>query len=117
MSRLAHWCFEHRRRVVAGWLLALVALFAVSTAVGSRFNTDSTLPGTDSQVAYNLLDANFPAAAGEGDQMVIHTMELAAPPRKSASPHDHRGRRNSPNHPNRTGGCRSPLTFETVCRL
>ncbi|MET3808227.1 RND superfamily putative drug exporter [Nakamurella sp. UYEF19] len=74
MSRLAHWCFEHRRRVVAGWLLALVAMFAVSTAVGSKFDLDSTLPGTDSQLAYNLLDANFPAAAGEGDEMVIHTI-------------------------------------------
>lgn len=73
MNRLAHWCFQHRKRVVAGWLLALVAGFAVSSMVGSTFDTDTTLPGTDSQSAYDLLDANFPAAAGEGDQLVIHT--------------------------------------------
>jgi RND superfamily putative drug exporter len=74
MSRLAHWCFQHRRRVVAGWIVILVAGFGVAGAVGSSFDTNTTLPGTDSQSAYNLLAANFPAASGEGDQMVIHTV-------------------------------------------
>jgi RND superfamily putative drug exporter len=71
MSRLARWCFEHRRRVVAAWLLALVVVLGVSLAAGSNFNTNLSLPNTDSQAAVNLLTSNFPAASGEGDQVVI----------------------------------------------
>jgi putative drug exporter of the RND superfamily len=71
MARLARWCFAHRRRVVALWILALVAAAGVSAAAGSSFNTNLSLPGTDSQAAVSLLTTNFPAAAGEGDQVVI----------------------------------------------
>jgi RND superfamily putative drug exporter len=71
MARLARWCFEHRRRVVAAWLLALVIVVGVSVAAGSSFNTNLSLPNTDSQAAATLLTQNFPAAAGEGDQVVI----------------------------------------------
>jgi RND superfamily putative drug exporter len=71
MARLARWCFEHRRRVVAAWLLALVVATGVSVAAGTSFNTNFSLPGTDSQAAATLLTTNFPAASGEGDQVVI----------------------------------------------
>ena len=71
MIRLSRWCFEHRRRVVAGWLLALVAVLGLSQALGSKFSSDFSLPGTDSQAAVTLLAKNFPAASGESDQVVF----------------------------------------------
>jgi putative drug exporter of the RND superfamily len=71
MVRLARWCFEHRRRVVAGWLLALVVVVGLSSSVGSSFNSDFNLPNTDSQAAVSLLTRNFPTASGENDQVVI----------------------------------------------
>ncbi|WP_405614758.1 MMPL family transporter [Streptomyces sp. NBC_01508] len=71
MSRLAHWCFLHRRAVVAGWLLVLVVTVALSQSIGSKYNESVSLPGTDSQAAVNLLTDNFPAASGESDQIVI----------------------------------------------
>jgi RND superfamily putative drug exporter len=71
MLKLAHWSFRHRRLVVAGWLLAAVAVLALSSASGSKFNSNFNLPGTDSQAAVSLLHTNFPAASGEGDQVVI----------------------------------------------
>lgn len=71
MSRLAHWCFLHRRAVVAGWLLILVVTVALSQSIGSKFNESVSLPGTDSQAAVNLLTDNFPTASGEADQIVI----------------------------------------------
>jgi RND superfamily putative drug exporter len=73
MTRLARWCFTHRRRVVALWLLGLVAVVAVSQLAGSEFNSDFNLPNTDSQAAVSLLSKNFPAASGEGDQIVVQT--------------------------------------------
>ncbi|MET9553768.1 MMPL family transporter [Streptomyces sp. NPDC006645] len=71
MSRLAHWCFLHRRRVVALWLLVLVVTVAFSRSLGSKYNESASLPGTDAQAAITLLTDNFPAASGEGDQIVI----------------------------------------------
>jgi putative drug exporter of the RND superfamily len=71
MAGLARWCFEHRWRVVTLWLLALVAVTAISVTTGTRFNTDLSLPGTDSQAAERLLTASYPAASGESDQVVI----------------------------------------------
>ncbi|MGF7234086.1 MAG: hypothetical protein ACQSGP_03865 [Frankia sp.] len=33
MIRLARWCFAHRRSVVAGWLLAMVAVLGLGRAI------------------------------------------------------------------------------------
>ncbi|MCW2527988.1 MAG: hypothetical protein JWM76_2848 [Pseudonocardiales bacterium] len=71
MTRLARWCFAHRKRVVTVWLLALIVVVGLSQKIGSSFNSDFNLPGTDSQAAVSLLTQNFPAASGEGDQVVF----------------------------------------------
>jgi RND superfamily putative drug exporter len=78
MTRLARWCFTHRRKVVAGWLLVLVAVVGLSTTLGSKFNSNFNLPNTDSQAALSLLHENFPAASGEGDQIVIQATHGAS---------------------------------------
>jgi putative drug exporter of the RND superfamily len=77
VSRLAQLCFDHRRRVVVFWLLAAVVLLGVSRAAGSEFNAALSLPNTDSQAAVSLLSQHFPAAAGEGDQVVIQAINGA----------------------------------------
>jgi RND superfamily putative drug exporter len=71
MISLARWCFTHRKRVIAAWLLALIVVLGVSQKVGSDFNSNFNLPNTDSQAAVSLLTKNFPAASGEGDQVVL----------------------------------------------
>jgi putative drug exporter of the RND superfamily len=71
MRKLARWCFAHRRLVVAGWVLALIAVVGAAQTTGSSFNQSLSLPGTDSQAAVNLLTKNFPAASGESDQVVV----------------------------------------------
>ena len=71
MSGLARWCFQHRRWVAAAWLLAMVAVVGVGRAAGTDFGSSFNLPGTDSQAGVSLLTQNFPAASGEGDQIVI----------------------------------------------
>jgi RND superfamily putative drug exporter len=75
MTGLARWCFEHRWKVVAGWLLVLLVLAGASVGTGTSFTTDLSTPGSDSLAAANLLAASFPAAAGEGDQVVIQTRD------------------------------------------
>ena len=71
MSAMARWCFQHRRWVAAAWLLAMVAVIGVGKVAGSDFGSSFSLPNTDSQAAVSLLTHNFPAASGEGDQVVI----------------------------------------------
>ncbi|MDQ2849992.1 MAG: MMPL family transporter [Actinomycetota bacterium] len=73
MTALARWCFEHRKKVLGFWLLALILAVSASQMLGSNFNSNFNLPNTDSQSAVTLLAKNFPAATGEGDQIVIQS--------------------------------------------
>jgi RND superfamily putative drug exporter len=77
MTRLARWCFTRRRTVLAAWLLLLVVALGAARAAGGAFNSDLSLPGTDSQAAVSLLTQHYPAAAGETDQVVIQATDGA----------------------------------------
>ena len=70
MSTLARWCHRHRLAVLLIWLAALVALMGASQVVGSAYNNDYSLPGTQSAQATALLKQNFPAQAGDTDTVV-----------------------------------------------
>ncbi|MFC1443431.1 MMPL family transporter [Streptacidiphilus sp. N1-10] len=70
MSTLARWCHRHRLAVLLIWLAALVALMGASQVVGSAYNNDYSLPGTQSARATALLQQNFPAQAGDTDTVV-----------------------------------------------
>jgi RND superfamily putative drug exporter len=71
MRRLARWCVEHRRIVVGGWLVALIALTVTEQTVGADYRDSFKLSGTQSFDAQNLLQASAPAAAGDSEQVVI----------------------------------------------
>jgi RND superfamily putative drug exporter len=71
MARLARWCFRHRRLVLAGWVLALVLLAAVSQAAGISYATTVTLPNSPSTQALAILQHDFPSASGDADQIVV----------------------------------------------
>src|SRR6266511_2121124 len=71
MARMARFCIDHRRAVVLGWIVVVIAAIGVSSAVGTRYATNFSLPGTESQRATDLLKRDFPAQAGDTDQIVI----------------------------------------------
>jgi len=71
MSSLARWCFRRRWLVLAGWVLALVLLTAVSRAAGISYATTYTLPNSPSTQAQTILSRDFPAASGDADQIVV----------------------------------------------
>jgi putative drug exporter of the RND superfamily len=73
MTALARWCYRRRWTVVAIWLAALFASIAVSQLVGSHYENNFNLPGTDTQRASDLLTAVFPAQSGDLDTIVLHT--------------------------------------------
>jgi len=72
VARVAAWCARHRRRTLLGCVLVLAAVTAVSSAVGMHTATDFTLGGTESQRALDVLERDFPAQAGDVDQVVFN---------------------------------------------
>src|SRR5580704_6567774 len=71
MACFARWCFVHRKAILAGWLIALIGFFAVGLKVGANYAENDSLPGTDSTQALSVLQANYPAQAGDSDQIVV----------------------------------------------
>ncbi|MFE1228342.1 MMPL family transporter [Streptomyces sp. NPDC058745] len=66
LSALGRFAFRRRGLVVLLWLLALVGVgFAASTAPPPPADTFS-MPGTESQKAFDLLQEKFPAARADG---------------------------------------------------
>jgi len=51
---------RHPWLTIGAWLLAIVALFAVGSALGGSFVNDYNVPGTDSQRAVDLGEKRFP---------------------------------------------------------
>jgi RND superfamily putative drug exporter len=72
LGRVGAWCYDHRRRVLAGWMLAVIAIAAVAVVAGSRFENDFGGVG-QSQQAQNVLTQRFPAQAGDQAQVVFRS--------------------------------------------
>ena len=71
LARVARWTATHRKVTVVAWLVLLVAALGVSSALGTNFSNNFSLPGTESQRAADLLKQDFPAQAGDSDQIVF----------------------------------------------
>jgi putative drug exporter of the RND superfamily len=56
---------------LAAWLIALIGFFAVGLKVGANYAENDSLPGTDSTKALSVLQADYPAQAGDSDQIVV----------------------------------------------
>ena len=72
LYRLGRGSARHRKLVVAGWLVAVLALAFAGKAAGGQFHDTFAMPGVDSQRATDLLKRTFPAQAGSGAQVVFH---------------------------------------------
>ena len=75
MAGFARWCFRHRKAVLAIWLIALIGSFGISKLTGSAYSNSNSLSGTDSANAQQVLTANFPAQAGDSDQIVVQAKQ------------------------------------------
>ena len=56
MRALAEFCYRRRRLVLAGWVVFLVGIFALSFAFAGKYKTEFRLPGSESQHAVDLLE-------------------------------------------------------------
>ncbi len=71
MLGLVRWCIAHRRRVVVAWVAVAVLTTLVAGSAGNRWATNFSLPGTESQRAFDLLGREFKAQSGDADTIVF----------------------------------------------
>jgi RND superfamily putative drug exporter len=80
LARWARLAVRRRGTVVLGWLAALVAVVAVGLRFGGNFDARFTVPGTESQRAFDLLQERFPQRAGDGAVLVFRAEDGVAAP-------------------------------------
>jgi len=71
MLKLARWSTTHRKYVVIGWLILLIAVNVVAHSAGTSYSNNFTLPNSGAQRAADLLQRSFPAQAGDRDSIVF----------------------------------------------
>ncbi|MCU1353960.1 MAG: hypothetical protein JWM05_3169 [Acidimicrobiales bacterium] len=85
LFRLGRTCARHPFRVLGLWLIAAVAIIAVSGQRGGTFNDSFRFPGSESQQASDALSARFPTQAGATGRVVFRsTTRLDGPRHRTA---------------------------------
>ncbi|WP_212988104.1 MMPL family transporter [Actinoplanes auranticolor] len=77
LSRLGRFSYRRRWLVVALWLLALGGAVLLAVKSEGPVNTRATMPGIESQQAFDLIADRFPGAAADGASA---TIVFVAPP-------------------------------------
>ncbi|MBB5927435.1 MMPL family transporter [Streptomyces echinatus] len=73
MTAWTRWCYRHRLVVLLLWVGALVGLGFSASAAGKDYANVFTLPDTDSNRAFELMQKAFPGSAGDTDTVVWKT--------------------------------------------
>ena len=71
LERLARWSYRHRWRTLVLWIVALVGFLALVNVFGARYAQDFSLPGSESQRAFDVLDERFQARSGDTVDIVF----------------------------------------------
>src|ERR1700742_1590997 len=71
LYRLGEWCFTHKWRVVAVWIILLIAAGVGMKIADAQLDNAFTIPGSQSQNALNVVAKEFPSASGTSAQLVF----------------------------------------------
>src|SRR5260221_2819481 len=71
LYRLGHLAVRRRRAMIAVWVIVLIGIGVLSGALGGKTTDNVSTPGTESQKAFDLLKARFPAQSGSTAQLVF----------------------------------------------
>ncbi|MGZ4128014.1 MAG: MMPL family transporter [Actinomycetota bacterium] len=64
IERIARWTHEHRWLTLAIWIVALFTFLILGNTIKGPYQRNFSLPGAESQQAFDLLKARFPTHAG-----------------------------------------------------
>ncbi|WP_345603929.1 MMPL family transporter [Streptomyces hyderabadensis] len=89
LHRVALWAFRRRRTVVLVWVAALAAVFLGAVNASEAPEDSASLPGIESQQAFDLLDERFPGTEADGaEARVVFVAEdgqqITSPANRSA---------------------------------
>ena len=87
LARWARYCATHPWRIVLGWLGILAALIVLVATVGGELRDEFEIPGSDTQKATDLIEAEFAEEQGGVLNLVFAAPEgerLDTPERKEA---------------------------------
>src|SRR5262245_29884768 len=71
LTRIVRACADHPGRTIGVWLAVIVAIVFASQAFGGKLVNSSSIPGSDSQHAVDLLKVKFPERAGDSARIVF----------------------------------------------
>lgn len=71
LQRVARWCYHRRWLTLVVWIVALVAAQFAASSAGGDYASDFSLPGAESQKAFDLLDDRFRQVSGDTAQLVF----------------------------------------------
>ncbi|HYP22283.1 MAG TPA: MMPL family transporter [Actinomycetota bacterium] len=71
LERLARWSYKRRWPMLGLWIAALIGFNVLASTAGGDYATDFSLPGAESQEAYDLLRERFPQESGDNAQVVF----------------------------------------------
>jgi RND superfamily putative drug exporter len=71
LYRLGRFAVRRRRLVVAAWVAVAVGVLALSQTAGGELSDDFSVPSLESQKALDVLEEDFPSAAGTSAQLVF----------------------------------------------
>lgn len=73
LRRWGNFAATHHWWVIGTWIVVVPALWVLGLAVGGEPDNSFSLPGSPSQDAQDLLESDFPAAAGASATVVYHS--------------------------------------------
>lgn len=75
LDRLGRRAVRHHWWFIGAWIVTAVAIVALAGALAGQFSDNFRIPGTESQQALDLLERDFPSAAGDNALVVFETPE------------------------------------------
>ena len=73
LYRWGGFAVRNRWKVLGGWIAFLIVFGAIAFSLQGEFNDHFSIPGADSQKAFDLLEDRFPAQSGETATIVFQS--------------------------------------------
>ena len=80
LERVARWSYRRRWTMLGIWLVALIGSGYLASTIGGDYTTDFSLPGAESQDAYDLLLDRFEEFAGDTADIVFRAEDGVTDP-------------------------------------
>jgi RND superfamily putative drug exporter len=71
LERVARWSYVHRWKMLVIWIVALVGIGVLGAKAGGDYSNNFSLPGAESQKAYDILKDRFPSRSGDTADIVF----------------------------------------------